>query len=221
MICKFIQTKNYMAKNKNLKNIILTSESVSKTDIELIKKYLGLRVINEYGMAEAGVIGYSKYETNNIEIFWDNYIIQSNNNKVHITTLWDKKFPLINYDPDDLVQIKHQYRSSILSLKSIEGKKRNILKVPKINGGELTISTIFFDHVLKFYPRIYSISYRQLKNTFEIILVSDHKLNLSMIKQFLKKQCLKDNDQIDTNKIILTQGNLEKTIAGKNNVLRN
>jgi len=52
-------------------------------------------------------------------------------------------------------------------------------------------------------------------------MVSNHKLNLNLIKQFFKKQCLKDNTEIDISKIIFTQVNLEKTIAGKNNVLRN
>jgi len=103
-----MESQKYISKNQNLINLILTSESVTKTDIKVIEKYLGLRVINEYGMAEAGVIGYSRYDTNNIEIFWDNYILQAtDNNKIHITTIWDKKFPLINYDPDDLVQIKY------------------------------------------------------------------------------------------------------------------
>jgi len=95
------------------------------------------------------------------------------------------------------------------------------LSVPGVEGEELTISTIFFDHVLKYYPGIYAVQYRQLDNGVEIILGSDKLLDLDKLKVYVVLEARKEFTNIDFSKVLLVQGGGEKTIAGKHRVMVN
>ena len=58
-ILNFFDFKNIIYENKI--KIILTSDNLSLNDYELVKKIFPLsELINEFGMAESGVIGYNK-----------------------------------------------------------------------------------------------------------------------------------------------------------------
>ena len=220
MICKYMEAKNYLLNKNNIKNIILTSETVSKADIELISKRLTKRIINEYGMAETGVIAYSFKDTNNIRVLWDSFIINiRDDGKLYITTILPKIFPLINYYSEDLATVKESFQESVLYLSSIDGKVRDILKVKCIDGSFRFISTYFFDHILKYEKNIYSIHFIQNIDSVEIVLSSNEKLDLSALKTNLLKQAKKQFDFIDPNGIALKQGVSKKTIAGKRCVM--
>lgn len=220
MICKYMEAKNYFLNKNQIKNIILTSETVSKADIELISKRLTKRIINEYGMAETGVIAYSFKDTNNIRVLWDSFIINiRDDGKLYITTILPKIFPLINYYSEDLATVKESFKESVLYLASIDGKIRNILKVKCMDGSFRFISTIFFDHILKYEKNIYSIHYVQNIDSIEIVLSSNRKLDLAALKINVLKQAKKQFDFVDPNGILLKQGVSRKTIAGKRCVM--
>ncbi|MBF0275485.1 MAG: hypothetical protein HQK84_09670 [Nitrospinae bacterium] len=183
-------------------------------------KHLKAHVIHEYGMAEAGAIAYSYEETENIRVFWDSFIILvDENGKLFLTTLSDKVFPLFHYDSEDRVSVREVYKETVLSLCFIEGKFRDILNIPSIEGETLTISTIFFDHVLKYFPGIYSVQYRQLPDGVGIVLNSDRTLDLIALKKYMVLESKKEFNNINFDKITLSQGESSKTIAGKHKVM--
>jgi phenylacetate-CoA ligase len=219
-ICKHMESNNLYYKDNNLKGIILTSETVTNVDINLINKYLNTNVINEYGMAETGVISYSYEATNNIKTLWDSFILTSNDDELIITTINDSIFPLINYTSEDVLVVKEIYKESILSISSIEGKVRNVLNISFLDGTSQEISTIFFDHVLKNYPNIYSIHYKQDDINVIIYLTSNISLDLLNLNDFLRNEVKKEFLNIDFLKITMVQvDNVDKTIAGKNKTL--
>jgi phenylacetate-CoA ligase len=220
-ICKYMENQKLQYHGPKLKGIILTSEIVTKADTKLIKECLNTNVINEYGMAETGPMAYSYEETDNIRVFWDDFILTSNNQKdLYITTIGNPIFPLINYYSEDIVQIKNQYKDSILFLNEIQGKLRDVLNVKMLDGSIKKISAIFFDHVLKFYPNIYSMHYKQDGSNVDIFLTSDIKIDLSDVKHYLSKEVSKEFSGIDFDSLIIMQLNeVQKTIAGKNKTL--
>jgi phenylacetate-coenzyme A ligase PaaK-like adenylate-forming protein len=201
-----------------LNGVILTSETVTKADTQLIEGYLNTNVINEYGMAETGAIAYSFRKTDNIRVFWDSFIVTSNKQKdLMLTTIGDSIFPLINYSSEDLAEVKSEYKASILSLRKVLGKARDVLNVCMLDGSKKEISTIFFDHVLKFYPDIYSIHYQQDRSDVVIFLTSDKRLNLRDVKSYLYKEISKEFHNIDYSHLSVVQvDDVKKTIAGKN-----
>jgi len=220
-VCKYMEKNNLKYNDRNLHGVILTSESVTQVDVDLIERHLQTSVINEYGMAETGPIAYSYKHTHNIKVFWDTFIVTtSDKGELMVTTIANSIFPLINYSSEDLVEVEEEYENSVLVLKKIVGKIRNVLKVESEKGSFREISTIFFDHVLKFYPSIYSINYRQNKRSIDILLTSDIDLDLKDVKVYVCKEVSKEFSNIDFTKVNVEQVYFsKKTIAGKNQVL--
>ena len=93
---KFLNQYKKTLKCRNLKAIVNTSEPLAEIDIEEITRIFQVPVINEYGMAETGVIGYSKTESNPIYIFWNDFIAFEKNNEL-ITTIGEKCFNKLWY----------------------------------------------------------------------------------------------------------------------------
>jgi phenylacetate-coenzyme A ligase PaaK-like adenylate-forming protein len=222
-ICKYMKSRNIYYNNPQLQGVILTSETVTKTDVRLIEEHLNTSVINEYGMAETGPIAYSYNKTDNIRVFWDDFILTSNKKEeLILTTIGNVIFPLINYSSEDLVKVKIEYKGTILFLSEILGKIRDVLNISMLDGSRKEISTIFFDHVLKFYPDVYSIHYQQSGSDIKIFLTSDIKLDLINVKRYMSKEISKEFSGIDYNSLIIAQvDEVEKTIAGKNKTLIN
>lgn len=218
-LAKYIDENQLDIGNKsNLQGVIVTSETVTEADIDLIEKVFKVPCISEYGMAETGVISYSKNITNNIVILWDLFIAtQSENNALNITTLYDKKFPLINYNTDDRVDILEQYQNSILKLNSIDGRVQDILSVQTVSDKALSLSGILMVHILKSYPNIYEISFRQLlDNKIEINIVSDRILDLDAVKRYFIGTIKKDHPNLNEEFLVIQQSKyIKKTIAGK------
>ncbi|SVC87085.1 uncharacterized protein METZ01_LOCUS339939, partial [marine metagenome] len=108
----------------------------------------------------------------------------------------------------------------ILFMSEILGKSRDVLSVSMLDGSRKDISAIFFDHVLKFYPDIYSMHYRQSESNVKIFLTSNIKLDLKHIKKYMSKEISKEFSGIDFDSLIVVQSDeVEKTIAGKNKTL--
>ena len=128
-ISKYIDENNLDTGNKsNLRGVVVTSETVTDYDIELIEKVFKVPCVLEYGMAETGVIAYSKEKSKNIKLFWDTFIgIKDDNNILNITTINDRIFPLINYRTDDMVETEDE--CSILTISKILGRKNDFIKI--------------------------------------------------------------------------------------------
>jgi phenylacetate-CoA ligase len=218
-MARYIKDNDLKIGNKsNLKGVIITSETVTEADIKLVKETFKVPVIIEYGLAETGSVAYSKESTNNLEIFWDSFIAQQDDkNILYLTNIGDKLFPLINYKTDDIVIVEDKINSSILSLKRIKGRTKDIVKIKTIDGKYLELSGILMVHILKNHPNIYGISFKQLENNCtEVSFVSDKNLNIKEVKDYFIREIKKDHENIDPAAIIISQiDKIKKTKAGK------
>ncbi len=218
-LAKYMDENNLSFIFGKIKNIIITSETLFEKDVKLVKKKIAHNVINEYGMAETGVIGYSRQNTQDINIFWNNFIVTHNeNNNLFLNTLTSRAFPLINYDTEDKIEPLLIKNSSILKIKQILGKTRNNLPIKLLNGTIVIISTIFFDHILKYLPHIYSVQYLIEDDIITIILNTNKIVDIEKIRIKCINTIAENFGLPDESKIKIKIYKSSKTIAGKHSV---
>jgi phenylacetate-CoA ligase len=128
----------------NLKAIISTSEVLHEYQRCLLEEVFGCKVINEYGAAEVGIIGFEcpegsihiTSENVYLEVLKDGTAVEEGEvGEVVVTGLRNRAMPLIRYTLGDLAVLTQEYclcgRQSPL-IKSIEG--RNNDKIVTENG---------------------------------------------------------------------------------------
>ena len=212
-MAKYIdENKLDIGDKKNLKGVVVTSETVTDYDIKLIKRVFKVPCIIEYGMAETGVIAYSKENSLNIKIFWDSFIgLRDEQNILNITTINDRVFPLINYRTEDLIETNDN--NSILQFQKILGRKNDFLKI-KIGNNLIESHSEFFTHILKSIKNIENFKIIQKKNLdIEIEYVSINNFDVSEI---FFNEISKEFNGVDKNTFIFRRvKDIQKTIAGK------
>lgn len=218
-IARFILDNNIsISLNTCLKGVIVTSETATKNDIDVIERAFTVPVILEYGMAETSVIAYSNMNTHCIDVFWDSFIAQTDReNNLSVTTLNDRLFPLIRYDTSDRVIASQEVESSILSFSEISGRAKDNVTIGCANGSFLELSGILLVHILKAYPELYSISYKQQPDhKIQLFIVASKKQDIQKIYTFFNRELKKDHPEIDEGNIEIFQVSGEqRTIAGK------
>lgn len=186
--------KKQLKFNYNFK-VIITSENLEKRIYKIIKeKFANITLINEYGMAETGVIGYN-YQDNFFEIknLWNSFLLQSKDNQLVINELERKVFPLFRYLPDDGIKIIKGNEESIISF-LIEGKERPVYKITS-NNHSISLSSILIDHILKNFDELISGQYYfdLISNYLYVFVVSENPKNLTVflnnsLKFYLKNE---------------------------------
>jgi len=158
-LCNYLIDQNRDFRDLGVKRIVNTSETILSEDADLVESVFHCPVINEYGMAEAGVIGYSKGKLYPVNIFWSDFAIRLFDRRIILTTLGERCFPLINYDTEDLGTSKNTKSGMVVRLDSLLGKARDIFLVKDIDGNSQSVSVILFDHILKQIPQLRSLHY--------------------------------------------------------------
>ena len=189
---------------------IITSENISIHISDILKVLPNVELINEYGMAETGVIGYNiKNNFLCIENLWHSFLIQKEDSNLILTDLDQRVFPLIRYMPDD--RISSQDDNSIISF-TIDGKKRPFFELK--NGKVIKrISSIVLDHVFKNIEDVYSVQYYfdDKKELLNIFFCSIRPISSSYLMKTINQKL-----NYNFNNIIIKR--IEKpikTIAGK------
>ena len=142
-----------------VRRVVNTSETMPVADEPRVKAIFGCPVINEYGMAETGVIGYSVGSLYPVKLFWNDFIVRLVERRIVITTLGARCFPLINYDTEDLSDDAMPESGSLLELESLLGKARDVFTICDAEGQEHSVSVVLFDHVLKQIPQLRTLHY--------------------------------------------------------------
>ena len=142
-----------------VRRVVNTSETMPTGDAQLVQEIFGCPVINEYGMAEAGVIGYSRDALYPVSVFWHDFVVRISDRRIILTTLGDRCFPLINYDTEDLSNDPMSDLGSVSELHSLAGKARDVFAIVDANGVSHDVSVVLFDHVLKQIPQLHSFHY--------------------------------------------------------------
>ncbi|MCH7562937.1 MAG: hypothetical protein IH968_03835 [Gemmatimonadetes bacterium] len=173
--------------NRRLKAVVVTAETVTGSDVELIQEAFGVPLVVEYGLAEAGVIAYSQGDPSNLRVFWDSVIATSDEDDVLlVTTIGDRDFPLVNYRTDDVIDATEEIAGSILGMRSVLGRKRDVLRMALTDGTEVEVNGLLLMHVVKGYRHVFSMQFEQ-KGPAEvrISVVSDRELDCEELKRYV------------------------------------
>lgn len=208
-ILNFFNFKNIVYKNKI--KIILTSDNLSLADYELVQKiFPQSELINEFGMAETGVIGYNKEnEFYKIKTLWDSFLVQSKEKNLILSDLEKRVFPLIRYTPDDLIDANDDI--SIFEFK-VAGKNRPPFEI-QFKNEDKKISSIIFDHIYKFDKFIRSSQYywNKDKKKLAIFFTCDFEVK----KSYLTDKLISYFGSMPENIDIFIINDSIKTKAGK------
>jgi phenylacetate-CoA ligase len=212
-ISKYAQENSIdLSNTKTLRGVVVTSETVAQYDIDLIESVFKAPCIVEYGMAETGVIAYSKEKTNNIKVFWDSFLCQRDKEgELLISTLTDKLFPLINYSTGDIINSVDG--SSILTISKIIGRRNDFITIFD-KGGTKSIHSEFFTHVLKSIPMILNFRIKQrLDLSIEISYISR---KAQSIDKLFFDEVKKEYKNIEFDQFLFKQvDDISKTLSGK------
>lgn len=120
----------------NIPVIILMSESVSDSDLNLLKSYIGLTVLDTYGCMEAPSMAYS-YNSVDYKDFFVSSVLpevinirEFNDSKVGdivITNLVNKTMPVIRYDLGDFVGVIDNLKFPNQKIGKVHGRYDDII----------------------------------------------------------------------------------------------
>lgn len=205
--------------SKRLKAVIVTSETVTDRDIDVIGRAFKVPVGIEYGTAETSVVAYSAPNEKGLRIFWDSFIAQLNDgNQLNLTTIYDRSFPLINYATNDVVEPLTEIESSLLRVDNIKGRTRDNVKLRTVDGEFIELSGILLVHIIKGNEGIYAINYKQCTdNEVEIYVVGAPNVDISLVSHRFLCDLKREYPSVDTTAIKMSLKNRAiRTLAGKN-----
>ena len=186
---------NYLIKNDiilkdicpSLKVCIITSEVLSKEDRLILLKGFGLKIVNEYGVSEAGgIIAFQNQkmdwelskETQFIEIINKGNTLDKNKDvgEILITDLYNQAMPIIRYKVGDIGSLEQ--RKDSYCLKELVGRTNDNIILPN---GEASPGLTFYyisKSTLEKSRILKEFIIRQIKiDTFIFDIVSDRDLN--------------------------------------------
>lgn len=122
-----------------LKVTIVTSETCLPEDKVVIQKATGLPVVNEYGTADVGLIGY-ECAKGNIHLAEENVFVETNDKgEILVTDLFNKAFPFIKFKLGDVSDIQEDQCGCGINhryIKSVQGRVNDFILLE--NGKEIS-----------------------------------------------------------------------------------
>lgn len=186
----------------NLKMIKGTSEKVYDSYQPEVQKAFGLKIINEYGAAESGLIAF-ECPQGSMHIAAENVIVEEEGGEILVTNLLSKSFPIIRYRLGDSIELE----SSNFTCKC--GRSHPVIKTVLGRVGKMVIGkdskypSLSFYYVFKNLALNHSIilNYQAVQHKpGEVVLnIEQHTSETkSFVKKELKKY-FKDDVQFEIN----------------------
>lgn len=190
-----------------LRAVVVTAETVTEADVELIRHVFGVPVVTEYGAAETGVIAASCQATWPLQVLWDSFVVLLGaDQSIAVTTLNDRLFPLVNYSIGDLAEPGDVVAGNALTLSAVVGRSQDVVRVGTVDGGGLELSAILPVHVLKSEPGIVSVQFAQHRgDRLRIFLHADRPLALEEIAERFHAALRSDHPLYDTASVAFEQ----------------
>lgn len=198
-LCGYLRAQGRTLIGAEVKRVVNTSETLEESKAAVISSIFGCPVINEYGMAEAGVIGYSSGSLYPIRVFWNDYVVRSIDRRLIVTTIGRRCFPLINYDPEDLSSDVTPESGSITSITNLQGKVRDIFEIEDLHGNKHEVSVIIFDHIFKQIESLALLHYELTEKGDILIKYTSNsgKLNHDQLRDHFGSEMKKEGIEID------------------------
>jgi phenylacetate-CoA ligase len=218
-LARYIDGKDLDARRlARLRAVIVTAETVTPADVNLMKTVFRVPVIIEYGAAETGTMATSRGASWPLQVLWDSYILLlADDGALTVTTLSDRLFPLVNYQIGDQAEPGDVESGNALTLASVLGRIDDVVRVATNDRGALELSAHFPVHLLRDGLGITSIQFRQdAPDRLSIFLQADHQLSLTAVAETFTREMRRDYPTFDPASVTFEQvSEPQLTKAGK------
>lgn len=204
----------------SVRNVILTSETVTPADVEVIGRVFGANVVNEYGAAETGNVAVSRGTTDRLQVLWASHIVLADEaGNLRITTLENREFPLINYAIGD--QGHGDAIGNVLELSAIKGRLHDVLSVAAQGGGIIHFGARLPIHILKTLKGVLGVQFRQIdQSRLEVLVHAVPSVDMSSVSRKLESALTDEFPSLDWAAVSVRRvGEPVLTAAGKLRVI--
>jgi phenylacetate-coenzyme A ligase PaaK-like adenylate-forming protein len=201
-----------------LRAVVVTAETVTRADVDLISGVFQVPVIIEYGAAETGVMATSRGSSWPLQVLWQSFIVSvADGGEMAVTTLNDRLFPLINYAIGDRTEGGDLVDGNALTLDAVTGRSKDVVVVSTTNGEHLELSAILPVHILKSQQGVTAVQFRQEgPGTLRIYLSADRELVLNDVTATFTAHLSRDHATYDPGSVAFEQSSEPMlTKAGK------
>lgn len=197
--CRYLISHNYCLKTicPSLKKVITTSELLTPDDRKIIEQATGVKVVNEYGASELGIIGFEDQQFNlrlSEELIYAeiNNPTNSDHDKISgellTTSLYNKAMPIIKYQIGDVATLTKNYIGKYRNILSLDGRVNDFAKLPS---GKTAPGLTFYyisRSILESSGSLKEFIIRQTSiDTFEFDVVSDTEITDQQKQEILSK----------------------------------
>jgi len=199
LVAKYLKKKNRILKDicPTLKVCIVTSEMLFEDDKQLLEKYLGVPIVNEYGASEVDLIAFQNTndewlvnaESSFIEIVDDNGkpLPNGQQGRILVTSLYNFAHPFIRYEVGDYGVLDEKSTAKKPILKKLIGRTNDVAILPS---GKKPAGMTFYSITKKLFGddgNVKEFVIKQTKlDTFEIEYVSENPLTEAEISKMEK-----------------------------------
>lgn len=183
-----------------LKVCIVTSEVCTPDDTKVLSSGFGVRIINEYGASELGIMAFENSLGEMLGsdelIYFETHVNDTGNHELLCTSLFNEAFPIIRYKIGDLVSLEK--RDGRTYFNQIEGRTNDLIHLPS---GRIAAGLTFYyisrsilesSGVLREF-----IIRQQTTNSFVFDIVSDRMLTSEEEKLIIEKTHLYLEDGLE------------------------
>ncbi len=226
LFAKFLKERKIVLKEvcPSLQVCMTTSEMLFNDDRILLKKQLGIPIVNEYGSSETGLIAVEntqdEWQVNSETLFVE--ILDNNNQavpygkegKIVITSLYNKAHPFIRYEIGDIGALDEKSTWKKPILKQLIGRKNDVVQLP--SGKKAPGLTFYYitKSIIQDNGNIKEFVIKQKNiDSFEVYYVSDNELNAKQ-KTAIKKAVVNYLEP-NLNFKFIKKNNLQRTLSGK------
>lgn len=220
LFSRFLLKKGIALKDlcPSLKLVIVTSETCSANDKELITKAVGVPAVNEYGTADIGLIGY-ECQHGKIHICQESLLYETNeSDEVIVTDLYNTAFPFIRYKLGDLVKLSNLNCNCGLNSPYLEELKGRVNDFIVLGCGKKISGYSYFQNTRPLIEKLHELKEYNIKQVssnlieFNIVHANDDvddsvKLAIQQVTQrYLNK---------DITVVLKTVSSVERSQSGK------
>jgi phenylacetate-coenzyme A ligase PaaK-like adenylate-forming protein len=220
-LARHIETHQLSVRDLAMRGVMVTTETVSDADIELIEHVFGVPVMIEYGAAETGVVAFSAGPgARPLRVLWDSFVaLVDEAGELRLTTLDPRLFPLVNYPIGDQVEAAP---GNALTFQAVLGRTQDFVRVPTVDGGGLDLLAILPIHILKTYPGVLAVQFEQQEGHLRIFVQSaDPDANVEHLHRFFVRELVREHPDADPRGVSVTRmDEPQRTIAGKHTLFR-
>ena len=219
LFSRYLNAHNIVIKKlcPSLKVCMVTSETCTSEDKKIIEQAFGVKVVQEYGTTDAGLLGY-ECSSESMHIPEENVFIEVNEaGELLVTDMFNRTFPFIRYKVGDMAEVIESTcscGSGNRIISKLMGRTNDVIKLPS---GNISPGFTFYyvsRSLLESSGVLKEFIIRQTAlDTFEFDVVSDTPLKATDIDEL--KQTAQEYLEPGLNIIVHQVDRIKRPASGK------